>query len=912
MRWFATPLLLLVLALPALPAGAFALPEDGGVSLGEVLHVVAQEFEGRAGVRPVLLLQGALESASAALAPLLVERPEDSADRTLRVRVGARERRFDLAALRGLPQLEPLLAEVRDFIADSLPPAERPAHLDTLLAEGLLRALDAHSALLSAAAYGDFQSKASGRIGGLGMLLVRSEGRLTVEAVLPDSPAEHAGVQAGDRILQIGGQAALELPVEEALGLVRGRVGTRVGLLILRPAEAAPRQLLLRRSDLRFASVSSRVFREGPRERIGYVRVRSFQETTTDELAAHLQRLSVSSPGLLGIVLDLRDNPGGVLEQAIRVADLFLERGTIVTLRGPRIEPEAVAARWYRSISSAPLIVLVNGGTASAAEIVAGALKSNHRALLVGAPTFGKNSIQSVFPLSGGSALKLTVARFYGLDGRSIEGLGIAPHLWLRPVRLAQAPPLAQGLLATAVGGAAERLAAGGEAAQALRELPYLQPAGAAAGNGSAPAAAPDDADFALGVARRLLARNGPQGQLGLMSEALDWAQQERRRQDQLVAQRLAATGVDWSPGAGNDGGQVELLRVALELRREGSAHWEPLAEGAGVPGGARMRLQFTLRNAGALPLHRVLGVLESEAPYLNQRELPVGLLPAGETAQAVLEVTLPAELAQGLEPLRLRIYDGQRRLHYRATVLLPQLQAPQARLRLSLAVFDDGTGGSQGNGDGRAQPGEVLALRVRLHNSGRGPSGTGRYWLSEETGAPLQLLQAWRAFGSLAPGTETADFLRLALGGVHTPVPLALRLNLMSDRLAAQELSWRLPIPLGQPLPRVLLQAPQLELAVPPGPLAQPRVVLRGTTHDERGLRDVVIYRNGRKVHYAATPDGPRDHALRLELPLEPGRNLVRVVARDRDGLTSAREALLWRGQGSGFPIGGRAPGEG
>ncbi len=921
MRWFLLPILLALLAGPAGgnplgPSGTAlaAPPGAGSVELGEVLRVLGEEYEAHERLQPGLLVDGALQAASEAIPPLLVERSGEA----LRVRVGAAERRFELPADADLTRLGTLLGAVRDFIVASLAPRDVPPHLNALLAEGLLHALDPHSGLLSAAAFGDFQSKASGRIGGLGMLLAQQEQRLTVESVLPDSPAERAGVQAGDRLLQIGDQPALHLPVEEALGLIRGRIGSKVGLLILRPGEAVPRPLLLRRTDLHFASVSGRVLREGGHDRIGYVRVRSFQESTTAELTEQLQHFQVGSPGLLGIVLDLRDNPGGMLEQAIRVADLFLDRGTIVTLRGPRIQSGPVLARWYRSISSAPLIVLVNGGTASAAEIVAGALKYNHRALLVGEPTFGKNSVQSVFPLSGGNALKLTVARFYPPGGRSGEEHGILPHLWLRPVRLQSAPPRYRGLLATAtglsVGGAEGAIAAAGEVpgnSQPVRELPYLE------GDASAGATAPDGAtagattggtvgDYALGLARRLLLLNAPQGQAVLLNQALDWALQERRRQDQAIAQRLASEGVDWRPGHGDDGGPVELLRVELETRPAADAAWAPLPEGAGVPGGGELRLVLTLRNAGVLPLHRVLVVAQSAAPELDGLELPVGHLPAGETVQVRAEVALPADLPQGLEPLRLRIYDGQRRLHYRATVLIPLAAPPPSRLRIELAAFDDGSGGSRGNGDGRAQAGEVLALRVRVRNEGSGPSGSGRYWLGGEAGEALRLLHPWRAFASLPPGGAAIDFLLLELGGPPLPAALALRLNLMSDRLSAQELSWSFSLRPGEPLPRLALQAPQVDLTVPATPLAASRVLLLGRGWDEAGLRDLALYRNGRKVQVVTLPPGAgREQPLRIELELEPGRNLLRIVARNGDGLLGSRSYLLWQGAGGGFPIG-------
>jgi carboxyl-terminal processing protease len=708
----------------------------------------------------------------------------------------------------------------------------------------------------------------------------------------------------------------LHLPVDQALSLIRGRVGTPVELLILRSGEPGPRLLTLRRSSLRFASVTGRVFEEHGRGRIGYVRVRSFQETTTAELSEHLERMTPGRPGLVGIVLDLRDNPGGVLEQAIRVADLFLERGTIVTMRSARGQREAVPARWYRSISSAPLIVLVNEGTASAGELVAGALKFNHRALLVGSQTFGKDSIQSVFPLSGGSALKLTVARFLPAGGQPIDGRGIVPHVWLRPIH--EGPAGFEGLLHTSTGIAPEALRGlGSRDPHPMRELPHLLPAPGPDGpQEAAPqATAGREPDYALTVARRLLLANLPQGQSALLRQALDWVQVERRQQDVAIARRLAAAGVDWSHGGGDDGGQVELLRVTAQVRPAGSRAWTPLPEGAPVPAGARLRLGLTVRNAGALPLHRVLCLAESDAPWLRRREVPIGRLAAGHSGEATLELDVPADVPQGLEALRLRIYDGQRRLHYRATVLLALDGARQPRLQITLQALDDGSAGSRGNGDRHVQPGEVLALRVALRNLGPADAGPGRFWLSGGAAGQARLVRPWQAMAPIPAGGQRDAVLLLELGRLpaagpppgapHLGSTAVVRLNLMNDSAALREWSWPLVLDRSRPLPRDRMEAPAIDLRAPERPVESARIVLRGAARDDRSLHDLVVYRNGRKLLYLRAPgEAATELPLRLALPLEPGRNLVQAVARDRDGLVTSRSFLLWQGHGQGFPI--------
>jgi hypothetical protein len=230
-RWCLTAILIIGCAAstPAVEPAAIH------VRLGEVLRVVAEEYEARERVEPVRMLLGALQAAGEDVPALLYEHLDDGRGGELLVHMGDQATRYSLAKLGSLAQLEALLGRIVAQIEAALPGEQRPGRLEAVFAAGMLRALDGHSALLSAAAYGDFQSKASGRIGGLGMLLARRERHLTVDSVLPGSPAAQAGVLRGDRILQIGDRAALHLPLEDALALVRGRVGTLVSLLILRP-----------------------------------------------------------------------------------------------------------------------------------------------------------------------------------------------------------------------------------------------------------------------------------------------------------------------------------------------------------------------------------------------------------------------------------------------------------------------------------------------------------------------------------------------------------------------------------------------------------------------------------------------------------------------------------------------------
>ena len=294
---------------------------------------------------------------------------------------------------------------------------------------GMVRTLDPHSDYLDPEEYRVLASDTRGRFGGVGVEIDVRDGWLTVTAVFPNGPAQRAGVRVGDRFVSIEGTRARDMPIEEAVRRMRGEPGTEV-LVSLRRADDAPAlEVKLRREIISVDAVEGQVLPD----RHVYVRLRVFQETTTRELSDVLDAAMTATRdkgGLRGILLDLRDNPGGLLDQAVSVADEFLDSGVIVSTRGRDGRELSVAeARESGTRPAWPMVVLVNGFSASAAEIVAGALRDHGRAVIVGTRTFGKGSVQNVIELPDASALKLTVARYYTPSGRSIQAEGIEPDV---------------------------------------------------------------------------------------------------------------------------------------------------------------------------------------------------------------------------------------------------------------------------------------------------------------------------------------------------------------------------------------------------------------------------------------------------------------------------------------------------
>ncbi len=294
---------------------------------------------------------------------------------------------------------------------------------------GMLAGLDPHSSYLDPEEYRELQVGTTGEFGGLGIEVGMEDGFVKVIAPIDDTPAQRAGMQAGDLIIRIDGKPIKGMSLNDAVKIMRGKPGTSIELTVVREGEGSPLTITIERDVINVASVKSRMLEPG----YGYLRVASFQARTTEDLLKAVAKLKEENPdGLKGVVLDLRNNPGGVLNTAVGVSDAFLEQGLIVYTKG-RIEDSKLEFKAGPDdvLDGAPMVVLVNGGSASASEIVAGALQDQGRAIILGEQTFGKGSVQTIVPIDERTALKLTTARYYTPSGRSIQAQGIEPDIEL-------------------------------------------------------------------------------------------------------------------------------------------------------------------------------------------------------------------------------------------------------------------------------------------------------------------------------------------------------------------------------------------------------------------------------------------------------------------------------------------------
>jgi len=325
--------------------------------------------------------------------------------------------------------------EVFDMIKKNYVDEVDPTTLMQGAINGMVKSLDPHSSFMTPDLYKELEVETQGHFGGIGIEIILIKDVLTVVSPIEDTPAFKAGLKSGDQIIKIDGQSTKNIDIMTAVKKLRGPKDTKVTITIMRENMTTSKDYTLMRAIIQVKSVKVKKLEDN----IGYIRIAAFQERTSDDIRKELREISAKLNPMKGLILDLRNDPGGLLIQAIEVSDIFLKSGVIVSTRGrvKSMETKAMAKNNGDEITC-PIVVLVNEGTASAAEIVAGALQDNGRALVVGAQTFGKASVQTVIPLEDGSALKLTTARYYTPKGRSIQAEGITPDIIVKYVKTSE------------------------------------------------------------------------------------------------------------------------------------------------------------------------------------------------------------------------------------------------------------------------------------------------------------------------------------------------------------------------------------------------------------------------------------------------------------------------------------------
>ena len=821
------------------------------------------------------------------------------------------DRYTTLLQLRPFEAPEDVVAEARrvaQILETKLPKSDYDLHdVEYTLVNGMLSTLDPHTILLPPRDARKMEEDNGGSFGGLGISIRMDKGELTIEYPMVGTPADKAGLKPNDKIVKIEGEGTFNMDIEDAVSKMRGPIGTAVTISIQREGLVVPRDVKLVRADIKPAAVWSQLL-DG---NIGYVEISQFHQLVSGQLDAELARLARESgrSGLKGLVLDMRDNPGGYLLQATQVSDKFLTHGVIVsTVAQNASDREEIEARKSGTEPDYPMVVLMSGNSASAAEIVAGALKNQERAVIIGERSFGKGSVQEIMGMDGDAELKLTVRRYLTPGDHSIQEIGIPADIEIKRSYVAPPKLLKEyGVLSGPRISLFSRDRIVREAdlsghftnsvnlvSPPVYSLRYLAPV-------------PDDdeirsdrsdvkADFEVTLARDVLLATTGSRRADVLRAAESVVSGKQKRQDILINEAFAAQKIDWTPCANQAASHVD---VTLEFAPTGTTNWS-----TELQAGSLNDLRATVTNGSATPLCQVIGRAESPKgnDILDGVEFYFGKVGAGESRTYTTRVVVPGGYPSEDASVVVKLRDaagqslGDRRFGVHTE------GAPLPRYAWTWSVDDR----EFGDGDGIPETGETVALNYAVTNIGDGVGGEVTFNLRKDVsmGKAVELKDARFAAKSLAPGGTATG--KLSFRVISPPASnklmfeVSVRDNERFDYATITRSGFYtyfvhtepVELSLVEPAAPVHREPPKIEITRAPGTLSSdPTVTLSGVATDDRGVRDVIVYQGQRKLTYAGGGDvsAPVPSVpFTASAELGEGNTLFVIAVRDVEGFTT------------------------
>ncbi|HHT9140558.1 MAG TPA: S41 family peptidase [Candidatus Tripitaka californicus] len=881
----------------------------------------------------------------------------DVREKEVLVQLGGSTKTFDTVGIKNWLVLRELLKEILTFVESGGSttgnkgdyPLSTP-ELEYAALNGILNSFDPYSRLYRPEDLERIRNLGSGSFMGLGVEVEFKEGFLTVTYLHKDSPAHEAGLQLGDRIVEIEGESTRNMGLTEALGRMSGPQGTSITLSVWRSAvsnlpikkQGHSHQSGRAAADeggqiLSFTLKTERIEPEpaewalleggratsdsrgdAPNEGLGYIKLKGFQEGAFYSMVKAIRGLEEVG-GLKGLVLDLRNNCGGVMEEIINVAELFLPDGIItIKTRTGEVLPEFVTARPSGRVEEAcPIVVLMDGESASGAEILSAALRDNGRALLVGEQTFGKACIQQVFRLYGRHTLKLTTAKYFTPGGEYINLRGLTPDVLLVPIKVAGAtsggPTSRDKTTLARRAHYAHSDNGDGTTHRTPTVLCYLEreesagsppPVEYASGSKAAPIGG-FQKDFQIQLAKNLLKAvlsDGKRASLGVVKEY-------QAEEDSRIVKALESRKIDWSTGA-TEGMPVSVANLAIDKEE--------------VEAGDTVTLTLSVENRGEHPLFRVLAEGISGNPALNGLEFPMGKVEPGKKVSHSLKIKVPDDSLDRHDEIVLRFTEDNGfppadivnwvTIWAHPTPLfayscqLPRVQAVSASdgPGIEKAVSAPSASLRAGSDVPAKKSGKETELLLKVKNIGLGVSHRNVVVLKGDEEAGVTVLKGRQELGVLKPGEEReVKFAFTFTPPVGGPLPTTarpLRL-LITDLLLGAQLSARLPLQAQYPIGTGQEERGTEEVSgLPPSIILQNAVLLAAegfvelsfTARDDRHPEGAYVLVNERKVFFGYNPEPTPEHTFTTSLPITRGPNLVRIVAYDDQGLSTEKAFVI------------------
>ncbi|MCB9556408.1 MAG: PDZ domain-containing protein [Deltaproteobacteria bacterium] len=742
-------------------------------------------------LRPKEMLFAALDAVERNVAEVIAEPSSDKSK--LKVRVHDAERTFDVSGVDSPWALSGRMKAIFRFIQPHLDRDTEIRDVEYAAINGMLSTLDPHSLLLKPELYNEMKLSTRGEFGGLGIVISMIQGVLTVMNPMKGTPAQQVGIKACDQILKIGEESTINMTLNQAVSRLRGRPNSTVQLTIARGPQRRRVKKTITRAIIKVDSVTSQMLAK----RVGYVRLSNFQGNTTRDLRKALTKLK--RKGMRRLILDLRGNPGGLLDQAIKISDLFIESGTLLTtVSHAGKQREEKRAKASETEPRYPIAVLVDSGSASASEIVAGALKNLDRAVVIGQRTFGKGSVQVLYDNDDGSALKLTIAQYLTPGDVSIQSVGITPDIVTDPIyaredfvrlRRATRRPREEHLLKHLTSSNVRRGVKPTKVVRYLeeprgekKEPPEPKNYCLYPNRQCDPAEASDKfvEDFQIEFARDLLVAVKGWRRSAVLAEAERAGVFAKRRlaEHKKVEQKLKKLGIDWSTSL-----SPAEIEAAKKKKTKGQRVQGPklavTVNGTRAKACEKAVLKVTVRNNGTRPIEQLRALTKSQNQLFDDHELIFGKLAPGQSRTWTTPLRL-RDAPSRMDDVSLVFSDALGRQYPRHTFHMTTKGVLRPTFAYGYQLIDD----ISGNMDGRAQRGEGVRLLVNVRNTGAGKALRAVTTLTNLAGLGIFVRKGRFVLGELSPGETRVVAFTLDVQPTFSSDSFKLKLRVCDDGL--------------------------------------------------------------------------------------------------------------------------------
>jgi carboxyl-terminal processing protease len=874
--------------------------------ISRVLRIVNNLYVDNNRVIPEKMLEGSLERLSVVIAPVLTKLESDNNKTIVKVSVDKYSSIFKYDKPKNVSDLNNILQNVVRFVKQNLEQEEDPNTVDYAVINGFLSQLDPHSSLLVPQLYSSFSASTSGNFGGVGMMIGIRDGDLTIIAPIDNTPASRAGLRSKDRIVQINEESTINMSLTDAVKKLRGVAGTKVDIFIMRKGFTSPKKYIITRDIIEIESVESFVFKE-KEKRIGYLKVNTFQQNTMDEIDSHLEEMDFDLNDFQGLIFDLRNNPGGLLEQAIKVSDRFLNDGVIVSTAG--LNPNSIKtykAHWFRSNVKLPIIVLVNNGSASASEIVTAALKKNKRAVVMGIQTFGKGSVQQVIPFKQGSALRLTTSKYLTPGNVSIQSVGVTPHVAVTPYYLStDFLYVTSPKLENAENSLKRNFAEWGDAIDKPETtIFYLFDEEQSKQDNDEETAHKElrfkrlKKDFLVQTASKILFQNGKkQGFDQLLKSTLDYVKLVEKEEEQQIVEKFGEFNppIDWESRKLQPKGEISS-RAWLKIKQkvDGKENW--VNHNGPIPADSEIRLILEANNTGSHKISRLMAITEAKNGIFDDRQFAFGMLKPGQSKKWFIPIKIAEASESRSNFIKFRFLDEEKRNIHEDAIVLNVEEKSRPEFQYDVVISENGDFGSKGNGDGILQTDEIISVQVSVTNNGRGASGPLTVLLKNGEGRHIFLKKGRQSLKALQPGITGKAGFQFDLKKKPDDGALNFSLDILDKTFPLSSINQKIVIPLYQEARKISNKPPKIEIESNKLLSKNRSYKLSGNIADTKGVKDVAIFNNQKKIFYKnySIEENRQLVDFDVDVNLAEENNRILIITRDDENVRTSKEIYL------------------